>query len=131
MATVRDFEELAIFQKARELSKKIYPITQRGEFKRDTRFVQQIRAAAGSIMDNIAEGFERGGNKELLNFLYIAKGSCGEVRSQLMRANDVGYLTPEEYEELYSECRKLSAGIMNFIKEIKASDITGAKYKKE
>lgn len=129
MAAVRDFEELGIFQKARELSKKIYPITQRGEFKNDYRFVQQIRAAAGSIMDNIAEGFERTGNKEFLNFLYIAKGSCGEVRSQLIRANDVGYLIPEEYEELYSECRKLSAAIMNFIKEIKASDITGAKYK--
>ena len=128
MATVRDLEELAIFQKARELSKKIYPITQRGEFKYDTRFVQQIRAAAGSIMDNIAEGFERTGNKEFLNFLYIAKGSCGEVRSQLIRAHDVGYLTPEEYEELYSECRKLSAGIMNFIKEIKASEKVGAKY---
>lgn len=131
MAAVRDFEELAIFQKARELSAKIYPVTRRGEFKYDSRFVQQIRAAAGSIMDNIAEGFERGGNKEFLNFLYIAKGSCGEVRSQLIRANDVGYLTPEEYNELYIECRKLSAGIMNFIKEIKASDITGAKYKKE
>ena len=129
MAVVRDFEELAIFQKARELSKKIYPITQRGEFKYDTRFVQQIRAAVGSIMDNIAEGFERTGNKEFLNFLYIAKGSCGEVRSQLIRANDIGYLTPEEYEELYSDCRKLSASIMNFIKEIKTSDITGAKYK--
>lgn len=129
MATVRDFEELAIFQKARELSKKIYPITQRGEFKHDARFVQQIRAAAGSIMDNIAEGFERTGNKEFLNFLYIAKGSCGEVRSQVIRANDVGYLTLEEYEELYSECRKLSAGIMNFIKEIKGSDLTGAKFK--
>ena len=129
MAAVKDFEELGIFQKARELSKKIYPITQRGEFKNDFCFVQQIRAAAGSIMDNIAEGFERTGNKEFLNFLYIAKGSCGEVRSQLIRANDVGYLTPEEYEELYSECRKLSAAIMNFIKEIKASDITGAKYK--
>ena len=128
MATVRDFEELAIFQKARELSKKIYPITQREEFKYDSRFVQQIRAAAGSIMDNIAEGFERTGNKEFLNFLYIAKGSCGEVRSQLIRANDVGYLTPEEYDELYTECRKLSAGIMNFIKEIKASDKVGAKY---
>lgn len=128
MAVVRDFEELAIFQKARELSKKIYPITQRGEFKYDTRFVQQIRAAAGSIMDNIAEGFERTGNKEFLNFLYIAKGSCGEVRSQLIRANDNGYLTPEEYDELYTECRKLSAGIMNFIKEIKASDKVGAKY---
>ena len=129
MAAVRDFEELAIFQKARELSAKIYLVTRRGEFKYDSRFVQQIRAAAGSIMDNIAEGFERGGNKEFLNFLYIAKGSCGEVRSQLIRANDVGYLTPEEYNELYIECRKLSAGIMNFIKEIKASDITGAKYK--
>ena len=129
MSAVRDFEELAIFQKARELSKKIYPVTNREGFKSDFRFVQQIRAAAGSIMDNIAEGFERGGNKEFLNFLYIAKGSCGEVRSQLIRANDVGYLTEEEYNELYTECRKLSAGIMNFIKEIKASDITGAKYK--
>jgi len=129
MAAVRDFEELAIFQKARELSKKIYPVTNREGFKSDYRFVQQIRAAAGSIMDNIAEGFERTGNKEFLNFLYIAKGSCGEVRSQLIRANDIGYLTPEEYEDLYSDCRKLSASIMNFIKEIKTSDITGAKYK--
>ena len=68
MASVRDFEELAIFQKARELSKRIYPLTKRGEFNYDSRFVQQIRAAAGSIMDNIAEGFERGGNKEFLNF---------------------------------------------------------------
>jgi four helix bundle protein len=129
MSAVRDFEELAIFQKARELSKKIYPVTNKEGFKSDFRFVQQIRAAAGSIMDNIAEGFERGGNKEFLNFLYIAKGSCGEVRSQLIRANDIGYLTSQECDELYSECRKLSAGIMNFIKEIKASDITGAKYK--
>ena len=128
MATVKDFEELAIFQKARELSVKIYPVTRRGDFKYDSRFVQQIRAAAGSIMDNIAEGFERTGNKEFLNFLYIAKGSCGEVRSQLIRAKDVGYLTPEEYEELYTECRKLSAGIMNFIKEIKNSEKVGAKY---
>ena len=129
MAAVKDFEELAIFQKARELSKKIYPVTNKDGFKSDFRFVQQIRAAAGSIMDNIAEGFERGGNKEFLNFLYIAKGSCGEVRSQLIRANDVGYLTEEEYNELYTECRKLSASIMNFIKEIKSSEMVGSKYK--
>ena len=129
MASVKDFEELAIFQKARELSQKIYPVTNKDGFKSDFRFVQQIRAAAGSIMDNIAEGFERGGNKEFLNFLYIAKGSCGEVRSQLIRANDVGYLTKEEYNELYTECRKLSAGIMNFIKELRASEYTGAKFK--
>ena len=128
MASVKDFEELAIFQKARELSQRIYPVTNKDGFKSDFRFVQQIRAAAGSIMDNIAEGFERGGNKEFLNFLYIAKGSCGEVRSQLIRANDVGYLEPEEYKELYTECRRLSAGIMNFIKEIKASELVGPKY---
>ena len=79
-------------------------------------------------MDNIAEGFERNGNKEFVNFLFIAKGSCGEVRSQLIRANDVGYLESDEYKELYTECRRLSAGIMNFIKEIKASEMVGPKY---
>ena len=125
---VQNFEDLAIYQKSCELAEQVYKITRTGEFKFDTRFVQQIRASAGSVSDNIAEGFERTGNKEFLNFLYIAKGSCGEVRSQLIRANDNGYLTPEEYDELYTECRKLSAGIMNFIKEIKASDKVGAKY---
>ena len=129
MATVKDFEDLVIFQKARELSKKIYPITQRGDFKFDTRFVQQIRAAAGSIMDNIAEGFERGGNKEFVYFLYIAKGSCGEVRSQLIRAKDVGYITNEEFTILYADCRTLSASIMNFAKEIKGSEMEGEKYR--
>ena len=129
MSAVKDFEDLVIFQKARELSKKIYEITKHEEFKHDYRFVAQIHASVGSIMDNIAEGFERNGNKEFVNFLFIAKGSCGEVRSQLIRANDVGYLEPEEYKELYTECRRLSAAIMNFIKEIKESDLTGAKYK--
>ena len=129
MATVKDFEDLVIFQKARELSKTIYPITQRKEFKSDSRFVQQIRAAAGSIMDNIAEGFERGGNKEFVNFLYIAKGSCGEVRSQLIRAKDIGYITDEEFTELHTDCRTLSACIMNFVKEIKGSEMAGEKYR--
>lgn len=129
MTAVRDFEDLAIFQKARALSKKIYEITEKEKFKRDYRFVAQIHASVGSIMDNIAEGFERNGNKEFVNFLFIAKGSCGEVRSQLIRANDVGYLESEVYKELYIECRKLSAGIMNFIIEIKNSDFSGPKYK--
>ena len=129
MAVVRDFEDLVIFQKARELSKRIYQITQQKDFKFDFRFAQQIRAAAGSIMDNIAEGFERSGNKEFVNFLYISKSSCGEVRSQLIRAKDVDYITSDDYDELYTECRKLSAAIVNFIKEIKASEMVGAKYK--
>jgi len=129
MGAVNDFEELVIFQNARKLSKNIYLVTCKEKFKSDYRFVQQIRAAAGSIMDNIAEGFERTGNKEFINFLYIAKGSCGEVRSQLIRANDVEFLTLKEFEELYNECRKLSAGIMNFIKKLRTSEISGAKYK--
>lgn len=68
MAAVKDFEDLAIFQKARELSKKIYDITEKEKFSRDYRFVAQIHASVGSIMDNIAKGFERNGNKEFVNF---------------------------------------------------------------
>jgi four helix bundle protein len=128
MATVRDFEELGIFQKARKLSKKIYPITQRREFKYDSRFVQQIRAAAGSISDNIAEGFERQGNKEFKNFLFIAKGSCGEVRSQLNRAFDVGFIDEETYHQMYDECKKLAVSINHFIQTLKDSDYKGTKF---
>ena len=95
MAKVQKFEDLTIFQMARDLCKEVYHITKDGEFYKDTRFVQQIRASAGSVMDNIAEGFERDGNKEFVNFLYIAKGSCGEVRSQIIRASDVGFIDNE------------------------------------
>ena len=97
------FEDLAIFLKARELSKQVYQITRQGEFKYDSRFVQQIRASAGSVMDNIAEGYERQGNKEFKNFLYIAKGSCGELRSQVMRAHDVNLITDETYNQMYAD----------------------------
>lgn len=124
----RSFEELAIFQKARELSKKVYEQTWREPFKFDTRFVQQIRAASGSVMDNIAEGYERNGNKEFINFLYIAKGSCGEVRSQFIRAHDVRYIDDTTFTQLYTECKKLSASIMNFIKDLRSKDMKGAKY---
>lgn len=130
MAKVEKFEDLAIFQKARELSKEVYAITREGEFKFDSRFVQQIRAAAGSVMDNIAEGYERDGNKEFINFLYIAKGSCGEVRSQVIRAHDVGFIDDEKYNTMYLSCLNLSKGIMNFIKSLRLSDIKGQKYLK-
>ena len=101
MEKIRRFEDLEIFQIARGLCKDIYIITDAESFKCDYRFTQQIRAAAGSIMDNIAEGFERNGNKEFVNFLYIAKGSCGEVRSQLLRANDVEYIDDVTFRQLY------------------------------
>ena len=125
---VNDFEELAIYQKSRELAKQVYAITRTGEFKYDSRFVQQIRAAAGSISDNIAEGFERQGNKEFKNFLYIAKGSCGEVRSQINRAFDVGFISEETYRQMYEDCKRLGISINHMIGSIKDSDFRGTRY---
>ena len=97
-------------------------------FKNDVRFVQQIRAAAGSIMDNIAEGYERDGNKEFANFLYIAKGSCGEVRSQIIRASDVGFINSETSTKLYQECIEISRLLSSLITTIKNSGIAGKKF---
>ena len=128
MSKVEKFEDLAIFQSARNLCKEVYTITKDGDFSRDSRFVQQIRAAAGSIMDNIAEGFERQGNKEFVNFLYIAKGSCGEVRSQVIRASDVGFIDNDTATRLYNDCMGLSKAISAFIKSIKSSDYRGSKH---
>ena len=127
MSKVQKFEELDIFQKARDLCKEVYAITKGGEFHKDSRFVQQIHAAAGSVMDNIAEGFERDGNKEFINFLYFAKGSCGEVRSQLIRASDVGYIDNETAMRLYNDCLNLSKSIAKFIASLRMSPITGLK----
>ena len=127
MSKVQKFEDLTIFQKAQELCKEVYKITREGEFHKDTRFVQQIHASAGSVMDNIAEGFERDGNKEFTNFLYIAKGSCGEVRSQIIRASDVGFIDNDTATRLYNDCLNLSKAISKFITSLKESPITGLK----
>lgn len=125
---VSDFEELSIYQQSRALAKQVYEITRQGEFKYDTRFVQQMRASSGSISDNIAEGFERQGNREFLQFLYIAKGSCGEFRSQINRAYDAQFISKETYEQMYADCRILGAGILNFIKSVKSFESKGSKY---
>lgn len=127
MPKVQKFEDLTIFQKARELCKEVYAITKEGEFSRDTRFVQQIHASAGSVMDNIAEGFERDGNKEFINFLYISKGSCGEVRSQIIRASDVGFIDNDTATKLYNDCLNLSKSIARFITSLRKSPISGLK----
>ena len=126
---VSDFEDLIIYQQSRELAKRIYEITRQGEFKHDFRFVQQIRSAVGSISDNIAEGFERQGRKEFLQFLYIAKGSCGELRSQINRAFDVQFIDKDTYEVLYSDIKKLGAGIHNMIQTLRTFEHKGSKYK--
>ena len=129
MSTIRDFEELKIWQDARELSKELYIITSTEPFVRDYRFCAQIRAAAGSIMDNIAEGFERDGRKEFIQFRYIAKGSCGEVRSQLARAYDVNYINEEIYQKYKNKCINESTSIANFIRYLKQTEINGLKNK--
>ena len=130
MAVVERFEELRIWQMARELCQEVYLHTETQPWKTDTRFVQQIRAAAGSVMDNIAEGFERDGNKEFIQFLYVAKGSCGEVRSQIIRASDTNFLNHTDANRLYNVCLELSSAIAAFIKSLKKSSITGSKYLK-
>ena len=129
MATVKKFEELKIWQKAREISKEVFKISCRSEFKNDYALRNQIRRSSGSVMDNIAEGFERDGKKEFVQFLFIAKGSAGEVRSQLYRCFDQDYITKIEFDELHisvtQECNMI-AGLINYLKK---SDLSGNKYK--
>ncbi len=126
---VNNFEDLTTWQAARSMSKVIYQITNNKEFSQDIRFRSQIRAAAGSIMDNIAEGFERDGNKEFIQFLYVAKGSCGEVRSQIHRAADIGYITNDQYQDILQQTRSLCSAISSFISYLRNTDISGQKYK--
>ena len=126
--TIKYFEDLVIWQEARKLCQTIYQITKIDDFSKDIRFCSQIKAAAGSIMDNIAEGFEREGRKEFVQFLYVAKGSCGEVRSQLHRAADAGYINQDQYNSLILQTRNLNVTINNFIKYLRQTEIEGQRY---
>lgn len=129
MAKIERFEDLEVWKLSRELAKDIYKLTNNGEFSKDFRLRDQIRASSGSIMDNIAEGFERDGRKEFVQFLYIAKGSCGEVRSQLYRALDINYITKGIFDLYYQKSVVISQSLSNFIKYLKQSDINGLKNK--
>jgi len=128
--SIKKFEDLPIWQKARELSSYVFHLTQDSNFNKDFKFRDQIRSSSGSVMDNIGEGFERGGNKEFCQFLYIAKGSCGECRSQSWRALDYKYITQDEFEKLTKMCEELSRELFLFIKYIKSSGFKGEKYNK-
>ena len=128
MATWSKFEDLPIWQEARALAKDIYRLTSTEQFAKDIRFCSQIRAASGSVMDNIAEGFEKENNKEFIQFLYISKGSCGEVRSQLHRAMDVGFISAEDYTIYIEKTLSLGTSIYNFIRYLKTSDLSGQRH---
>jgi len=97
---IKKFEDLESWKKARKLTNTIYEATAVGRFTRDFGLKDQIRRASISILSNIAEGFERGGDKEFLQFLAVAKGSCGEVRAQLYIAVDQRYLRQDLFDEL-------------------------------
>ena len=101
MATFKDFEEIGAWQKARELTRHIYMVSKQGAFLKDFGLRDQIRRASISIMSNIAEGFERSGTGEFIQFLAISKGSAGEVKSQLYVAVDQDYISKEIFELLF------------------------------
>lgn len=116
MSKFKSFEEINSWQKSRIFNKKIYLITENSTFKRDFDFVRQIRRASLSISSNIAEGFERNTDKEFIYFLYVAKASAGEVRSQLYLAFDLEYIIKEEFEMLLESITEISKLLSGFIK---------------
>lgn len=128
MATITKFEDLEIWQEARKLAKEIYIITKETDLKTDFRFKEQIKASSGSVMDNIAEGFERDGNIEFRQFLSIAKGSAGESRSQIYRLYDYEYVSLEKFEDLKTKYEILSGKIKNFITYLNKKDFKGNKF---
>ncbi len=129
MATIRRFEDLEIWQIARKLSKEVYQATCLGAFSKDFGLRNQLNDSAGSIMDNISEGFERGGKLEFVNFLSYSKGSSGETRSQLYRAFDRHYISQEELEYLQKQYFELGNRIGKLIIYLNQSEFKGTKFK--
>jgi len=129
MSTIERFEDLKSWLKARTLCHEIFLLVSREPFSRDFGLVNQIRNSSGSAMDNIAEGFDRGGNKEFIQFLYISKSSLTEVKSQLYRALDSNYITEDEFKNCYSQADEISKMIYGLIDYLKTSDIKGKKFK--
>lgn len=129
MATIQKFEDLEIWQWARSLSNKIYPLTFLAPISKDFRFKDQIRGTCGSIMDNIAEGFERGSKLEFINSLTIAKGEAGELKSQLYRGLDNSYFTEAMFEEFYELTNTITKKLTAFISYLNKTKYKGQKFK--
>jgi four helix bundle protein len=129
MATIKRFEDILSWQKARELNKKVGTMIDSGRLQNNFRLINQIEGSAGSVMDNIAEGFERSGNREFLQFLYISKGSCGEFRSQLYRCLDRGYISQEEFKELFEGSMEIIVMLQKLIEYLEGSGMKGNKFK--
>jgi four helix bundle protein len=129
MATFQKFEDIEAWQRARELTCEIYTVSNKNPFSKDFGLRDQVRKTGVSIMSNIAEGFERDGTKEFIQFLSVAKGSSGELRSQLYVALDQGYLEKERFERLLGivlETSRMIGGLINYLCK---SKMKGPKYK--
>jgi four helix bundle protein len=130
MATIKRFEDLDIWQDARIICKEVRKIILHSDLKNDYRLKDQISGSSGSIMDNIAEGFERNGNVEFRQFLSIAKGSAGEARSQLYRIFDFGYVDEQAFYSLKTSMEHLSGKINGFINYLNNNNYKGVKFRK-
>ena len=124
MAAFKTFEEINAWQNARVLVKEVYAMTRSGDFGRDFGLKDQIQRAAISICSNIAEGFERRGNKEFISFLWIAKGSAAEVCSQLHNARDIGYITDETFNRMYNSAKQIGGMLFNLINVLSSTTTT-------
>jgi len=129
MARIQRFEDVAAWQKARELTRQVYSVTRSGEFGKDFGLRDQMRRASVSIMSNIAEGFGRGGDKEFGQFLAVAKGSASEVQAQLYVALDAGYIDKEAFAQLYALAEETARLIAGFMKYLQRSSLKGSKFK--
>lgn len=129
MATIRKFEDLEIWQSARKLNLEISPILESLKGSNNYKLKEQLDGAAGSVMDNIAEGFERDGSREFRQFLAISKGSLGEVRSQLYRAFDRKAINENELKEFQIKCGELAGKISKFMFYLNSTTYKGNKYK--
>jgi four helix bundle protein len=129
MATVNKFEELEIWQLARVLYNNVSAICEQLRVRKEFRFAEQMKSSSGSIMDNIAEGFERSSRLEFLNSLSISKGEIGELKSQLYRCLDDKYLIEEQFAALYKKADTLSKKIASFIIYLNSTTHKGLKFK--
>jgi four helix bundle protein len=129
MSKINCFEELTIWKESVDLVNQIYEITKERPFSRDYQLIDQIRRSVVSIPSNISEGFERDGKKEFINFLSIAKGSCGELRTQLHIAFNQKYIDEQKFNLLHNRARALSKSISALMKYLRDSDYKGHKFR--
>ena len=129
MAVYKRFEDLPVWQNSKELAVVIYKISDKGRFKRDFSLRDQLRRCAVSISSNIAKGFERGSKQEFIQFLYIARGSRGELRLQLYIAEDAEYIDNDSFMGIYEQTQNVSRQINGFIEYLKKTTKVGQKHK--